>query len=182
MTSRGANRRRRADQKQKTPRESAVATTNRPLATSPALCAALIALSMGGFLISLYLTLAHFRNIVPPCYVTSGCESVITSRFSVIAGVPLALIGTVFFVITFYMGIALLVGFRPRLARAYEVLVYAGLLAAICLFLLQAVVLRAFCSYCIATEIIILLMWAGSFALTSSRKHIGGEDLIRKSV
>jgi len=130
-------------------------------------CWSLIVLSFAGFLVSLYLTYAHFRNVLPRCYVTSGCDTVITSRYSVIAGVPLALIGTVGFVVMFYLAIALLVSPGSRLMRAYEVLAYVGLLVAICLFLLQAIVLRAFCSYCLAVEGIVLLLWVGSYVLTS---------------
>ena len=35
------------------------------------------------------------------------------------------------------------------------------------LFLLQAISLRAFCSYCVATEVIMLSIWIVSFLLTS---------------
>jgi uncharacterized membrane protein len=131
---------------------------------------ALVGLAFAGFLIAFYLTLTHYRNIIPPCYGTSGCEEVITSRYAVILGIPLALVGALFFSVMFYMGIALLTIPRPRVVKAYELLAYAGLLAAICLFLLQALVLKAYCTYCLTTEVIALLMWGGSFLVTSSAK------------
>lgn len=52
--------------------------------------------------------------------------------------------------------------------RAYDLLAFVGILAAAVLFLLQALVLKAYCSYCLATEAIALAIWAGSLAVGSS--------------
>ena len=56
---------------------------------------------------------------------------------------------------------------------AYKVLALAGALAVIPLFLLQAISLRAFCSYCVVTEAIMLSVWVASFWLTAPGQ--GGE-------
>jgi uncharacterized membrane protein len=125
----------------------------------------LVGLAFAAFLISFYLTLTHYRDIVPPCYGTSGCEEVITSRYAVILGVPLALIGTVYFALMFYLGIGLLSmpSRRRLLARVYGWLADLGVLAAVVLFLIQAVILKAYCTYCLTTEIIALLLWGASW-------------------
>jgi uncharacterized membrane protein len=120
-----------------------------------------------GFVMSLYLTFVHYRGYVSPCYVVHGCEQVQTSRYSVVMGVPVALLGTVFFALMFYLGIGLLTSSRVRIVRVYKVLAFAGALAIIPLFLLQAIVLKAFCTYCVATEAIMLLLWVLSFLLTA---------------
>jgi len=120
-----------------------------------------------GFVISLYLTFVHYRGYVSPCYVVKGCEEVQTSAYSVILGVPLALIGTVFFALMFYLSIGVLTGSRVRVVQAYKVLAFLGALAIIPLFLLQAVVLDAFCTYCVATEVIMLVLWVLSFLITT---------------
>ena len=120
-----------------------------------------------GFVISLYLTFVHYRGYVSPCYVVKGCEAVQTSKYSVILGVPLALLGTLFFALMFYLGIGLLIGSRARVVQAYKVLAFLGALAIIPLFLLQAIVLKAFCTYCLATEVIMLVLWVVSFLLAA---------------
>jgi uncharacterized membrane protein len=120
-----------------------------------------------GFVISLYLTFVHYRGYVSPCYVVHGCEAVQTSKYSVILGVPLALVGTVFFALMFYMGIGQLTSSRVLVVRIYKVLAFAGALAIIPLFLLQAIVLKAFCTYCVATEAIMLFLWVLSFLLAT---------------
>jgi uncharacterized membrane protein len=122
-----------------------------------------------GFVISLYLTFVHYRGYVSPCYVVKGCEAVQTSKYSVILGVPLALIGTVFFALMFYLAIGLLTSSRVQVFRAYKVLAFVGALAIIPLFLLQAIVLKAFCTYCVATEVIMLVLWVASFLLATPR-------------
>lgn len=120
-----------------------------------------------GFVISLYLTFVHYRGYVSPCYVVHGCETVQTSRYSVVLGVPVALLGTIFFGVMFYLAIGVLTRYRVTLVRAFKVLAFVGALAMIPLFLLQAIVLRAFCSYCVATEVVMLSIWIVSFLLTS---------------
>jgi uncharacterized membrane protein len=135
-----------------------------------ALRAVLLCLSFLGFVVSLYLTIMHYRGIVPPCQIVRGCETVQTSRYSVIAGVPVALLGTAFFTVMFYLGIGLLTGPGATLVRAYKLLAYAGALAVIPLFLIQAILLKAYCSYCLATEVIMLALWVGSFWLTPGER------------
>lgn len=121
--------------------------------------------SYAGFVISLYLTFVHYRGYVSPCYVMHGCEQVQTSRFSTIGGVPLALLGTLLFGVMFYLAIGLLTRSSLTLVRTYKVLAYLAALAVIPLFLIQAIWLRAFCSYCVASEVIMLSMWIVSFML-----------------
>jgi uncharacterized membrane protein len=136
----------------------------------------LAAASYAGFAVSLYLTFVHYRGYVSHCYVVEGCEQVQTSRFSVILGVPVALLGVVFFTAMFYLGIGLLTRSSVRLVRAYKVLAYLGALAAVPLFLLQAVALRAFCTYCVAGEVILLSMWVASFFLKAPGQAADAAD------
>ena len=124
-----------------------------------------------GFVISLYLTFVHYRGYVSPCYVLHGCEEVQTSKYSVILGVPLALVGAIFFALMFYLSIGLLTGSRVLVVRAYKVLAFAGALAIIPLFLLQAIVLKAFCTYCVATEALMLVLWVLSFLLAAPEQR-----------
>ena len=132
---------------------------------------ALAALSYAGFVISAYLTLVHFRGYVSPCYVVQGCETVQTSEYSVILGVPVALAGAVAFGVLFYLSVALLRSSARQLALVFKVLAFLGALAIIPLFLLQAIVLEAFCSYCIATEVVMLAIWGLSFLLPAPARQ-----------
>jgi uncharacterized membrane protein len=136
----------------------------------------LAALAYVGFVISVYLTIVHYRGYVSPCYVVQGCETVQTSEYSVIFGVlPVALAGAVFFGLLFYLSVGLLRSSALTLVRVFKVLAFLGALAIIPLFLLQAIVLKAFCSYCLATEALMLAIWVLSFLLTAPGRS--GEPL-----
>ena len=68
----------------------------------------LLGAAFAGFVLSMYLTLVHYRGYVSPCFVVHGCEQVQTSRYSVVLGIPVALLGTVFFALMFYLAIGVL--------------------------------------------------------------------------
>ena len=115
-----------------------------------------------------YLTLQHYRGGTPQCYVVDGCALVQTSKYSALFGVPIALPGAFFFAAMFSLGIALMIVPTRSLTLIYKILAYAGALAAIPLFLLQAVVLRAYCTYCLVTEVVLFALWLASFALRAA--------------
>ncbi len=104
-----------------------------------------------------------------------GCETVQTSKYSVILGVPVALAGAVFFGLLFYLAVGLLRSSATTLVRVFKVLAFLGALAIIPLFLLQAIVLKAFCTYCLATEVLMLAIWVLSFLLAAPGRS--GEPL-----
>ena len=108
-----------------------------------------------------------------------GCETVQTSKYSVILGVPVALAGAVYFGLLFYLTVGLLRSSALWLVRAFKVLSFLGALAVIPLFLLQAIVLKAFCSYCLATEVLMLAIWVLGFLLAAGQtapERSGGES------
>ena len=133
----------------------------------------LAALAYAGFVVSAYLTIVHYRGYVSPCYVVQGCETVQTSKYSVILGVPVALAGAVFFGLMFYLAVGLLRNGRRALVLVFKLLAFLGALAIIPLFLLQAIVLKAFCSYCLATEALMLAIWILSFLVDGARPERG---------
>jgi uncharacterized membrane protein len=123
------------------------------------------AISLLGFVAAFYLTLVHYRGGVPRCYVVEGCAIVQTSKYSTVLGIPIALPGTAYFALMFFLGIRLLEPLSRKLLLAYKILALAGVLVAVPLFLLQAVALRAYCTYCLVTEIVLVITWVASLTL-----------------
>ncbi len=117
---------------------------------------AFLLLSIAGFFDSSYLTILHYKNAIPPCLIAKGCETVLTSQFSTIAGIPIALIGSLFFLTLI---ILLLLG----LLKYFKLLILAGVVVSVVLFCIQAFILHAFCQYCILSEIIIAAIFILSF-------------------
>ncbi|MDP2585888.1 MAG: vitamin K epoxide reductase family protein [Candidatus Levybacteria bacterium] len=120
-------------------------------------------LSFLGFVDSTYLTIVHYRNIIPPCSITHGCEEVLNSKFATIGNIPISIFGSAFFILILVLCILILQKNQKRLRQALFILVNLGIIAAIILFYLQWIVLKAFCQYCLLVEAIILGMFILSF-------------------
>jgi uncharacterized membrane protein len=133
----------------------------------------LLGVSFLGFLAAFYLTLQHYRGGIPRCYMEDGCTLVQTSKYSALLGLPIALPGALFFATMFALGIALLTVPTRAVTLTYKILARAGALAAIPLFLLQAVVLHAYCTFCLATEVVLVTLWLASLALRASPRTAG---------
>lgn len=121
----------------------------------------LLILSIAGFFDSNYLAILHYRNAIPSCVANLGCETVLTSKFSTILGIPIALFGSLFF-------IALIIFLLLDLTKYFKLLTLVGLAVSIFLFYTQAFILHAFCQYCLLSEGIILAIFILSFYPFSS--------------
>jgi uncharacterized membrane protein len=146
----------------------------RPLFTT----LAILAMSLLGFLDSLYLAVAHYRDSVPTCTVIRGCETVLTSRFSSVLGVPVALMGVVFFVVAFYSAIATVTHAGQRTFVWMRAVAYVGVAVSLFFFLVQALVIHVYCQYCLASEVLVVGIFVLSLLLprpaAQSRDSPGG--------
>jgi uncharacterized membrane protein len=114
-----------------------------------------------GLAIAGYLTYVHYAGISPVCEIAHGCEKVQTSRWSELAGVPVALLG-----LLGYAGIlaALLVpGETAMTAAAGQALVGAGFSAY--LTYREVFTIEAICIWCVASAVLM----AALAAITVSR-------------
>lgn len=119
----------------------------------------LLILGFLGFLDATYLTILHYKNVLPPCSLAGGCETVLTSKYSVALGVPIALLGALYYLLVIILtGIYWQTKYRyiPALLLT---LTTVGLLVGAYLIYLQAFVLHAFCQYCLTSELIDFLLF-----------------------
>ena len=131
----------------------------------PRLWKALSILSFIGFLDAAYLTITHFQNRVPPCNI-GGCETVLTSEYSVIGGIPLALLGVIYYVVVFFL-------VQTRNHRWLFALVSAGFAISIALLGLQLFVINALCLYCLVSLGITTLLFVMSLVLLRTWRQTG---------
>ena len=101
-----------------------------------------------GFLDATFLTIEHFKNTIPPC-TTGGCEVVLTSEYSVIFGIPLALLGSLFYLSVIILCVLILTNFKEIFLKLFYLLAGWGLIFSLFLLALQAFVIHAFCQYCL---------------------------------
>jgi uncharacterized membrane protein len=122
-------------------------------------------LAFFGFLDAAYLTISHYKNIIPPCSVHFGCEKVLTSAYSMIGPIPLALLGALFYLTVIVICLLILIEGMKQLLWFFHFTIAVGLLVSIVLFLIQALIIKSFCQYCLLSEVVS----AGLFALSLLR-------------
>lgn len=101
---------------------------------------------------SIYLTAYHLRAEPVPCNILSGCETVLTSPYAEIAGVPLAAFGAAAYFVAFALAILALYGGQ----LAWKLFgLQVALMAAYTVWLIyvQAVILGAFCQFCLLSAV-----------------------------
>ena len=124
--------------------------------------ALLALLAVAGAVISAYLTWSYLQGIAPVCAGgSSGCETVQTSRYAEILGVPVASLGLLAY--TGLLGSALM---RDQRAALFGLLIaLIGTLFSAYLTYLEIFVIKAFCQWCAASAALMV----ASLLLTALR-------------
>ena len=129
---------------------------------------ALAVLSLPGTAVSTYLTYSHYADEPTVCVGIGSCELVQTSEYSEIAGVPVALMGLLYFVAVALLAIARLLKLpwaldwgRPAVfTMAIGGTAFVSYLTAVELFVLEAI-----CPWCVSVAVMTaislgLAVWA----------------------
>jgi uncharacterized membrane protein len=125
------------------------------------------AVALVGMAVAGYLTWVHYDAAALVCVACGGCETVQSSDYAEIAGVPVALLGLVS-----YSAVAALVAWDSATARlAAASLAFVGLLVSVYLLALQLFVIDAICIWCLANDVVIAPALA---ILTASRLRSWG--------
>ncbi|HEY8225698.1 MAG TPA: vitamin K epoxide reductase family protein [Pyrinomonadaceae bacterium] len=105
-------------------------------------------ISLIGLADATYLTIEHITEQSVRCTIVAGCSEVLSSKYALVAGVPLAMIGATAYFSVF--SLATLAAFGYRFAgKLLNVLVAFMLLVSLWLIYLQAFVIHSFCQYCL---------------------------------
>ncbi len=127
------------------------------------LAAAITALALAGTAVSGYLTAVHYAHRPVFCGGLSSCETVNTSAYAELMGVPVALLG-----LLAYLTIGGLSVLRGRLAWAEPALLTvaaAGTLYSGYLTWVELAVLHAVCLWCVTSAVIITMITVLATAL-----------------
>jgi len=120
-------------------------TSGSSIAKLPALAALVALVGLGD---AVYLTVHHLTAEPVPCGITGGCETVLTSSYAEIGGIPLAAFGAAAYFAAF--SLALLAAFGNRMTwilfgvQVVLMSVFTGYL-----LYLQAYIIGAFCQFCL---------------------------------
>ena len=98
-----------------------------------------------------YLTWAHYSQSAVICVAGGGCETVQSSDYAVIAGVPVAVLGLVAYGVI----LALIAWDSPIARLSAATIALIGLLFSAYLVALQLFVIDATCIWCLANDVLI---------------------------
>ena len=116
----------------------------------------LAVLAVLGLLVSMYLTTSHYLGYIPPCTITHGCEAVLTSKYSILFGLPLSLWGIGFF---FAVIVSCLLANHYKIWRTLLLVVLSvGGLASLVFLSLQFFVIKNICQYCLTADTLTILL------------------------
>ena len=127
----------------------------------------LLALSLLGVAISIYLTTVHYENVPLVCSESGlvNCTRVLSSPFSVVPGttVPITIPGFGWCIVSASLAIAGLFAttglWQRRIRIAQFVWALSGVLVVLYLVYAEIVRLRTICAWCTALHVLILLMF-----------------------
>jgi uncharacterized membrane protein len=101
-----------------------------------------------------YLTYVHYADVAPICNIAHGCVKVQTSRWADLAGVPVAVLGLVGYVLI--LGALVVDGERGRMAAAMLTVVGFGFSAY--LTYREVFSIHAICQWCVASAVVLTLL------------------------
>jgi uncharacterized membrane protein len=116
----------------------------------------IVLLALLGFADSVYLTVYKSLGIAIPCTITHGCETVLSSKYSVFLGVPLAVWG-----IAFFSGVivaALLANHYQVWKKLLTIALALGSLGALVFLGLQFFVIKQICQYCLVSDVLTIIL------------------------
>lgn len=114
---------------------------------------AFLIVSAAGFVDATYLAVKHYSGSPVSCSIIQGCERVLTSRYAVVYGVPVALLGSIYYTVIFVLTAAFIDTKRRAVLSYAARFTFVGFIAALWFLYLQVFVIRAICFYCIVSAV-----------------------------
>ncbi|MBI5400615.1 MAG: vitamin K epoxide reductase family protein [Candidatus Yonathbacteria bacterium] len=123
---------------------------------------AIIILSLIGFTDAAFLLAKRISGTPIPCFITSGCDTVSKSPYSVLFGVPLSAWGVLFYLGTGFLALFCVTSASdPRqsassllVAKLIPLATTLGFLSSLYFLYIQKIKIGAFCIYCILSAIV----------------------------
>jgi uncharacterized membrane protein len=126
--------------------------------------------SFAGFINASYLTVQHYNNAYLNCS-EAGCETVLTSNYSSVGGVPLSIFGALFFLLMLVLlALKFQTGQEKYIAIALS-LATLGTLTTLYLVYLQLFEIKSVCSYCMFSALNAFLLFAVAVYLNLKKKR-----------
>ncbi len=116
----------------------------------------LAAVAVAGLAVASYLTYVHYQPAALVCTGGGGCETVQTSDYATLAGIPVALLG----LLAYAAVLVLVVVDTPTARLAVAVIASSAVGFALYLVVLQAFVIDAWCIWCVVNDVVVVPLLA----------------------
>ncbi len=116
-----------------------------------------------GFADATYLTVKHFLGTPVPCSILHGCEIVLNSKYSIIYGLPTAMLGAFFYLTVMILSAIYLETKKVIIIKLIVYTTTLGFLASLCFVYIQLFVLKSICLYCMGSAVTSTTLFIFSF-------------------
>ncbi len=130
----------------------------------------LVGLATLGLVDATLLTQEHYSGKVLPCTITHGCGTVLTSKYSTVAGVPLAVLGLVFYFSVLLTALYYVQTRHILLKRLLLTMGIVGFVTSLGLVYIQGALIRAWCQYCLLSALTSTLIFVFAILLNVSKE------------
>lgn len=117
-------------------------------------------LSTLGFLDSTFLTTQHYSRDPLSCPLFGGCDEVTTSAYSEILGIPVALLGVLYYGLIFLASLYSYLSENKKVLQLAGYFTIVGLLCSLYFVFLMLFVLNALCFYCLVSALSSTLLFS----------------------
>ena len=137
---------------------------------------------------AIYLTIEHYRNIIPPCEINIGfidCGQVLNGPYATILGQPVALLGLIYYAVLFISFIYILTNKSSFFKQIAINLSAMGFVFSMYLVFLMAFVIKAICLYCFVSALIstlLFIMTRITFPIERRKKYIFVTGILYKYI
>lgn len=137
----------------------------------------ILILSLIGLLVSAYLSYSKLSGIPVKCSLLTGCETVEQSSYSMIFGIPVAVLGLVFYlsliISTFFR---VNINYKDLISKFVLIATAFGFIFSLYLTYLELYVIFAICAYCVLSA----LVSTGLFFVSIYENIVDNKFLIKK--
>jgi uncharacterized membrane protein len=130
----------------------------------------ILILALLGFIDATYLTVEFFSGGNVVCGLIEGCEQVLSSDYSSMFGIPLSLIGVIYYVTISIFAFILSINKNVNILKIILIVTFLGFIASVYFVYLQLFVINAICIYCITSALITTVLLILSALLYKQRK------------
>lgn len=137
----------------------------------------LLIVSALGFADATYLTVKHFLGTPVPCSILHGCEVVLNSKYSIIYGIPTAMLGALFYLTVLVLSAIYLETKKITALKIVTCLACVGFLASLSFVYIQLFVLKSICLYCMWSAVTSTTLFIVSLVFWRKNKLLNSESV-----